>query len=69
MLFYSRTPDRMANLIGQFVDRGGDPSAPERFYSELDSIDDKDVRAVLERLVERTAARVEIPAQALPRRQ
>jgi predicted Zn-dependent peptidase len=69
LLFYSRTPDRMAEVIGHFVDRGGDPNATERFYADLDRVDDDDVRAILEALIERTPARVEIPPQALqPRR-
>src|SRR5690606_17669331 len=33
MLFYSRTPDRMAELIGQFIDRGGDAASAQRFYA------------------------------------
>lgn len=65
MLFYSRTTERMAELIGQFVDREGNPEAAERFYIGLDSLDDGDVRDLLERLIERTPARVEIPPQIL----
>jgi predicted Zn-dependent peptidase len=65
LLFYSRTPDRMTEVIGQFVDREGDPDALERFYTELSAMDDRDVRAVLERLLERTPARIEIPPQTL----
>ncbi|HUE95846.1 MAG TPA: hypothetical protein VMN39_04275, partial [Longimicrobiaceae bacterium] len=65
MLFYARTPDRMAEVIGQFVDRDGDPDAAERFFATLDTIDDEDVRVVLQRLEERTPALVEIPPQAL----
>ncbi|MEX2581683.1 MAG: hypothetical protein WD766_00280 [Gemmatimonadota bacterium] len=65
MLFYSRTPERMAEVIGQFVDRTGDPNATELFYTELDRLDDTDVREVLRRLLERTPARAEIPPQAL----
>lgn len=68
MLFYSRSPDRMAELIGQFVDRDGDPGAAEAFYAALDALDDEDVRDVLERLIERTPARVEIAPQVLQQR-
>jgi predicted Zn-dependent peptidase len=70
MLFFSRTPDRMADVLGQFIDREGDPNATERFYARLDAVDDDDIRRILERLIERTPARVEIPPQALqpPRR-
>ena len=65
LLFYSRTPDRMAEVIGQFVDREGDPNATELFYGSLAALDDRDVRRVLESLLERTPARIEISPQAL----
>lgn len=69
MLFYSRTPQRMAEVIGQFVDREGDADAAERFFAALDRLDDRDVRRVLEAIEDQTPARVEIPPQALqPRR-
>jgi len=69
MLFFSRTPDRMAEVIGRFTDREGDPDAADRFYARLDEVDDRDVRAVLDRLIVTTPSRVEIPPQALqPRR-
>jgi hypothetical protein len=55
----------MAELIGQFIDRGGDPSGTERFYRELDEMDVDDVRDVLAVLRGRTPAAVEIPPQAL----
>jgi hypothetical protein len=69
MLFYSRTPDRMAEVIGRFVDREGDPNETERFYGELDLVDDESVREVLERVLDRTPARAEVPPQALRPRQ
>jgi predicted Zn-dependent peptidase len=62
MLFYSRTPDRMAEVLGRFTDRSGDPNAAETFYSRLDEVKLEDVRAVLTHMVEHTPARVEIPA-------
>ncbi|MQA91981.1 MAG: hypothetical protein GEU90_17455 [Gemmatimonas sp.] len=65
MLFYSRTPGRMAEVIGQFVDREGDPNATDQFYAALDSLDDDDVREVLEHAFELTPARIEIPPQTL----
>lgn len=68
MLFYSRTTERMAELLGQFVDREGDPDAAERFYAGLDSLDDEDIRELLEALIERTPARVEIAPQVLQQR-
>ena len=69
MLFYSRTPDRMAEVIGQFIDRDGDANGTERFYADLDRLRVADVREVLETILERTPARVEVPPQLLrPRR-
>jgi len=65
MLFYARTPDRMAEVIGQFIDREGDPHATDTFFADLERVDVEAVRAVLERIRERTPARVEIPPQAL----
>lgn len=65
MLFYSRTPDRMAEVIGAFVDRDGDADAAQRFYAELSRVDEEAVRTVLDDLVQRSPARVEIPAQRL----
>jgi predicted Zn-dependent peptidase len=62
MLFYSRTPDRMAEVLGRFTDRSGDPGAAETFYGRLDEVKLGDVRAVLTHMVEHTPARVEIPA-------
>ena len=38
MLFYSRTPDRMAEVIGTFVDRDGNPDATELFFAGLDRL-------------------------------
>jgi len=68
MLFHSRTPDRMAELIGQFIDRDGDPDGTERFYRQLDQMDADDIREVLAAIRERTPVRVEIPPQTLRRR-
>lgn len=65
MLFFSRTPERMAELIGQFIDREGDPGGTEAFYRELDEMDVDDVRDVLTVIRERNPAVVEIPPQAL----
>ncbi len=65
MLFYSRTPDRMAELIGQFIDRNGDPNATELFYADLNSLDDDDIREVLRVIRDRAPARAEIPPQPL----
>ncbi len=69
MLFYARTPDRMADVIGQFIDRDGDENAAERFYGELETVSEEDVEEVLETLLGRTPARVELPPQVIPPRQ
>lgn len=65
MLFYSRTPDRMAEVLGQFIDRGGDAGSAQRFYAELAAVDADDVREVLRYLIAAQAVRVEIPPQEL----
>jgi predicted Zn-dependent peptidase len=62
MLFYSRTPERMAELVGQFIDRGGEA---QEFFAELERVNAGDVRAVLRALADGTAVRVEIPPQKL----
>jgi predicted Zn-dependent peptidase len=66
LLFHSRTPDRMAELVGGFVDRTGDPDALQRFFDALDRVGPRDVERVLERLATRTPARVDVPPQVLP---
>jgi predicted Zn-dependent peptidase len=68
MLFYSRTPDRMADVLGQFIDREGDADAAERFYADLDGVDEDEVESVLEGLMEGTPARADIPPQTLQQR-
>jgi predicted Zn-dependent peptidase len=65
MLFYSRTPDGMADVIGQFIDRDGNSAGTEQFYRELDQVGVDDVRKVLAALRERTPASAEIPPQQL----
>lgn len=65
MLFYSRTPDRMAEVVGHFIDRGGDAESAQRFYAELAEVDAADVRTVLRHLTESPAVRVEIPPQEI----
>jgi predicted Zn-dependent peptidase len=67
LLFYSRTPERMTEVIGGFVDRSGDPDAAQRYYAELDQVGEEEVRALLSALVERTPVSVEVPPQKLPR--
>ncbi len=69
MLFFARTPDRMADVIGQFIDRDGDETAAERFYAGLSEVTEEDVEEVLDTLLGRTPARVELPPQVIPPRQ
>jgi len=68
MLFYARTPERMAEVVGQFVDRAGDAEAAQRFYAAVERLTADDVRALLDRLAEETPVLVEIPPQKLPNR-
>jgi predicted Zn-dependent peptidase len=67
MLLHARTPDRMAELVGSFADRNGEPDALQRFFDALDRVGLTDVERVLDRLVARTPARVDVPPQALQR--
>jgi predicted Zn-dependent peptidase len=48
LLFFSRTPERMAEVLGAFADRGGEPDAAQRFFAALDRVTEASVRAVLE---------------------
>jgi predicted Zn-dependent peptidase len=67
MLFFSRTPERMADVIGAFADRGEGADAAQRFYAAVDAVTEADVRAVLGRLLELNAVVVEVAPQRLPR--
>lgn len=66
-LFYSRTPERMAEVLGRFSDRAGEPDAAQRYYSQLEHVRLDDVREAMELMLERSGVRVEIPPQPLPR--
>jgi hypothetical protein len=55
----------MAEVLGQFIDRGGDAAAAQQFYAALASVDASDVRGVLRQLTDANAVRVEIPPQTL----
>ncbi|HEU4562379.1 MAG TPA: hypothetical protein VFS20_31405 [Longimicrobium sp.] len=69
MLFYSRTPERMAELLGEFADRGGGRDAAQRYYAALEAVAEDDVRRVLEQLAAAEAATVYVPPQRIPREQ
>lgn len=63
MRLYGRTPERMAQLLGAFVDRGDGGDAAQRFFAAVERVSEEDVRAVLERLAAEPPAVVEVPAQ------
>lgn len=65
MLFASRTPERMAEMIGQFVDRDRDPNAAQQFYARLGRVNERDVRRVLTAMLVSAPQQVEVPAQVL----
>ena len=67
MLFYARTSERMAEVVGSFTDRDGDPDAAQRFYASLEATTAAQVRAALQALGAQSAVRFEIPPQPLPR--
>jgi predicted Zn-dependent peptidase len=66
MLLFARTPERMADLLGAFADRGEGADAPQRFFAAVDAVTEEDVRGVLERLLEADAVLVEIAPQRVP---
>jgi predicted Zn-dependent peptidase len=67
MLFYARTPERMAEVLGAFGDRGLPPDAAQRFFAAVEQVTVDDVRAVLDALAAEDAATVVVPAQRLRR--
>jgi predicted Zn-dependent peptidase len=67
MLFFSRTPERMAEVLGAFADRAGSPDAAERFYDDLEGVTAADVLEVLGGLLDRDSASAEVPPQPLRR--
>jgi predicted Zn-dependent peptidase len=67
MLFFARTPERMADVLGAFADRGEEAGAAQRFYAAVAEVTEADVRAVLDLLLETEPAVVEVPPQRLPR--
>ncbi len=65
MLFYARRPERMADVVGQFIDRAGQADAAQRFYADVERVDEDAVRAVLAQLADRTPAAIDIPPQKI----
>jgi len=66
MLFYSRTPERMAELLGEFADRGAGRDGAQRYYAALDAVTQDDVRRVLDQLAAAEPATVFVPPQRIP---
>ncbi len=65
MLFASRTPERMAEMIGQFVDRDRDPNAAQQFYARLARVNEREIRRVLTAMTASPPQQVQVPAQVL----
>jgi predicted Zn-dependent peptidase len=66
MLFYSRTPERMAELLGEFADRGGGRDAAQAYYAALGAVTEDDVRRVLEQLAAAEPGTVYVAPQRIP---
>lgn len=60
MLFYARTPERMAELLGAFADRGEPADAAQRFFAAVERVSEDDVRAALELLLAEPLTAVEL---------
>ncbi len=66
LLFFSRTPERMAELLGEFADRGAGGDAAQRYYAALENVTEDDVRRVLDALRAQDPATVYVPPQRIP---
>lgn len=51
LLMRARTPGGLADLIGEFLERTGDPGSAQRFLSSLAGIDDEAVRSTIRTLI------------------
>ena len=65
LLFFSRTPERMAEVLGAFADRGDGADAAQRFFARLEEVTEDDVRAMLASLAEQEPAVLEVPPQKI----
>jgi predicted Zn-dependent peptidase len=63
MLFFARTPERMANVLGSFFERGDGEDAVQRFFSDVERVTPDDVHAVLDALNGTVPSAVEVAAQ------
>lgn len=68
MLFYARTPERMAEVLGAFADRDGGDDGARLFFDALAELTEEEVRALLLVLAETPAILMEVPSQRLPSR-
>jgi len=68
-VFLSRSPERMAELIGEFADRGAGGDGVQQFYTGLGEVTEDDVRRVLESLGAADPAKVYVPPQRIPEAQ
>ena len=66
LVFFSRTPERMAELLGSFADRGDGSDAAQRYYAALDAVTVEDVQRVIDQMRDAEAARVYVPPQRIP---
>ncbi|MBV9110027.1 MAG: insulinase family protein [Gemmatimonadetes bacterium] len=66
LLFFSRSPERMAELLGEFADRGTGTDAAQRYYAALDTVTADDVRRVIDALKAADPATVFVPPQKIP---
>jgi predicted Zn-dependent peptidase len=65
LLFFGRTPERMAEVIGSFADRTGESDAAQRFFGLLDRVDEETVRRVLSELRASEVVTLEVAPQRL----
>jgi predicted Zn-dependent peptidase len=63
MLFLARTPERMADLLGGFVERGDGGDGAQRFFSALEEVDASSVRATIDALEAASRVVLEVPAE------
>ncbi|HET6232869.1 MAG TPA: hypothetical protein VFE05_22525 [Longimicrobiaceae bacterium] len=66
MVFYARTPERMAEVLGSFTDRTGRRDAAQDFFAAVGAVDVDAVRRALAQLTAATRATVDVPPQKLP---
>jgi predicted Zn-dependent peptidase len=65
LLFYARTPERMAEVLGAFADRGEGGDGAQRFFAGLDAVTADAVRAALRAAAEARPVTVGVAPQRL----